>query len=379
MASNWLLDSGASHDVTSDISNLSLHQPYEGPDDIVIGDGTGLNITHDITTGALLAEGRSKNNVYKWSARDVSTSMMKQACMSIKASLNHWHDRLGHPSTKILHQYYLRYRSRHCSYRWIDDMALIDDVALTDEIRALASSIKFAQQVFGAVAGEERPFKDYFSPLANLSTSCIRYPNVAVHKINVILREIPEFTQREDEQFFETWDRFNGLLLKCPHHGYEKWHQCQYFLEGLLPNVQEWLMATSGGELKLKSASEIWEFFQRQANNSQQRSRSLRNTKRIKKVNEVRIGESSSEIKEVKAIIEGLSRQIASLSTAKSTEPQDHDSYSDQANAISVMRKPSNYNPYSNTYNPGWRDHPNFSWSQGFQQNGPTAPAPPIP
>ena len=125
-----------------------------------------------------------------------------------------------------------------------------------------------------------------------------------------------------------------------------------------------------------KSASEIWEFFQRQADNSQQRSRSLKNTRRIKGVNEVHIGESSSEIKEVKAIIEGLSRQIASLSTAKSTEPHDHDSYSDQANAIGVMRKPSNYNPYSNTYNPGWRDHPNFSWSQGFQQNGPAAPAP---
>ena len=42
------------------------------------------------------------------------------------------------------------------------------------------------------------------------------------------------------------------------------------------------------------------------------------------------------------------------------------------------MRKPSNYNPYSNTYNPGWRDHPNFSWSQGFQQSGPAAPAPPM-
>ncbi|KAH9763009.1 hypothetical protein KPL70_001028 [Citrus sinensis] len=200
-----------------------------------------------------------------------------------------------------------------------------------------------------------------------------------VHKTNAIRREISEFTQKDDEQFFETWERFNGLLLKCPHHGYEKWHQCQYFLEGLLPNVQEWLMATSGGELMSKSASEIWEFFQRQADNSQQRSRSLRTTRRIKGVNEVQIGESSSEIKEVKAIIEGLSRQIASLSTAKSTEPHDHDSYSDQANAIGVMRKPSNYNPYSNTYNPGWRDHPNFSWSQGFQQNGPTASAPPIP
>ena len=101
-----------------------------------------------------------------------------------------------------------------------------------------------------------------------------------------------------------------------------------------------------------KSALEIWEFFQRQADNSQQRSRSLRNTRIIKGVNEVHIGESSSEIKEVKAIIEGLSRQIASLTTVKSTEPHDHDSYSDQANAISVMRKPSNYNSYSNTYNP---------------------------
>ncbi|KAH9792420.1 BED-type domain-containing protein [Citrus sinensis] len=73
-----------------------------------------------------------------------------------------------------------------------------------------------------------------------------------VHKTNAIRREISEFTQREDEQFFKTWERFNGLLLKCPHHGYEKWHQCQYFLEGLLPNVQEWLMATSGGELMSK-------------------------------------------------------------------------------------------------------------------------------
>ena len=27
-------------------------------------------------------------------------------------------------------------------------------------------------------APQERPFKDYFSPLTKLSTSCIRYPNV---------------------------------------------------------------------------------------------------------------------------------------------------------------------------------------------------------
>ena len=42
----WFLDSGASHHVTADLNNLILHAPYDGPDDIVIGDGIGLHITH---------------------------------------------------------------------------------------------------------------------------------------------------------------------------------------------------------------------------------------------------------------------------------------------------------------------------------------------
>ncbi|KAK2634726.1 hypothetical protein Ddye_029518 [Dipteronia dyeriana] len=41
----WLLDSEASHHVTTDLGNLSLRQPYEGPDDIVIGDAIGLQFT----------------------------------------------------------------------------------------------------------------------------------------------------------------------------------------------------------------------------------------------------------------------------------------------------------------------------------------------
>ncbi|KAL6310882.1 hypothetical protein AAG906_018041 [Vitis piasezkii] len=45
-SSNWILDSGASHHVTGDLTNLSHQQPYEGPDDILLGDGSGLEITH---------------------------------------------------------------------------------------------------------------------------------------------------------------------------------------------------------------------------------------------------------------------------------------------------------------------------------------------
>ena len=38
----WIVDSGASHHVTSQFSYLSLRQPYECPNDIVIDDDSGL-------------------------------------------------------------------------------------------------------------------------------------------------------------------------------------------------------------------------------------------------------------------------------------------------------------------------------------------------
>jgi hypothetical protein len=49
----------------------------------------------------------------------------------------------------------------------------------------------------------------------------------------------------------------------------------------------------------------------------------------------------------------------------------------EQANYVGQNNYPPKNNPYSNTYNPGWRNHPNFSWSnnqnalnhQGQQRN----------
>ena len=42
----WLLNSGASHHVIDNLNNLNFHAPYDGPDDVVIGDGIGPHITH---------------------------------------------------------------------------------------------------------------------------------------------------------------------------------------------------------------------------------------------------------------------------------------------------------------------------------------------
>ena len=47
-----ILDSGATHHLTSDLANLSMHQPYNGGEEVTIADGTGLPISH--TGSALL-------------------------------------------------------------------------------------------------------------------------------------------------------------------------------------------------------------------------------------------------------------------------------------------------------------------------------------
>jgi hypothetical protein len=36
----------------------------------------------------------------------------------------------------------------------------------------------------------------------------------------------------------------------------------------------------------------------------------------------------------------------------------------EQANALNSFQWP-NHDPYSQTYNPGWRNHPNFNWKSG--------------
>ncbi|KAF5471397.1 hypothetical protein F2P56_008203 [Juglans regia] len=45
----WLVDSAASHNMTTDLSNLSIHSEYDGTDEVVIGDGSGSDHGGDST------------------------------------------------------------------------------------------------------------------------------------------------------------------------------------------------------------------------------------------------------------------------------------------------------------------------------------------
>ncbi|KAJ0007945.1 hypothetical protein Pint_29115 [Pistacia integerrima] len=45
----WLVDSAASHNMTTDLSNLSINSEYDGTDEVVIGDGSGSDHGGDTT------------------------------------------------------------------------------------------------------------------------------------------------------------------------------------------------------------------------------------------------------------------------------------------------------------------------------------------
>mgnify|MGYP003702400771 CR=1 FL=1 len=45
-SSNWYLDSATFDHMTHDLSQLSLHQPYQGTDHITVGNGNSIPILH---------------------------------------------------------------------------------------------------------------------------------------------------------------------------------------------------------------------------------------------------------------------------------------------------------------------------------------------
>ena len=147
----WLIDSAASHNITSQVSNLQFHSEYDGTDEVIIGDGSGLPITHsgsltlsfpnrkfqvedtlcvptinknlisvhhftkqnnvilefhptyflvkDRRTGEILLQGPCENGVYPMPSSPAATPI---AFVHERTSVAGWHQRLGHLSFKVV-------------------------------------------------------------------------------------------------------------------------------------------------------------------------------------------------------------------------------------------------------------------------------------
>ncbi|XP_070679073.1 uncharacterized protein [Malus domestica] len=88
-------------------------------------------------------------------------------------------------------------------------------------------------------------------------------------KTSKFRNEIMTFAQFDSEAFYNSWERFRDLLMKCPHHGLPEWLQLQSFYQGLTPENKRMIDAASGGALMTKIVAEASALFKTLATHSQ--------------------------------------------------------------------------------------------------------------
>ncbi|XP_027181753.1 uncharacterized protein LOC113780138 [Coffea eugenioides] len=172
----------------------------------------------------------------------------------------------------------------------------------------------------------------------------------------------------------------------------------QYFYEGLQSTDRSIIDAASGGALANKTPKGAWDLIEAMAENSQQFG--FRESNPARRVNEVETSSIQQQLSELTSAVRQLAMRdtprakvcgiCTSIDQCTDTCPILQEDRAEQVNMAGGVPAPRRqYDPYSNTYNPGWRDHPNFSYGNrqqnsllnrppGFQQPWQQKPQPPL-
>ncbi|CAN6458687.1 unnamed protein product [Victoria cruziana] len=183
------------------------------------------------------------------------------------------------------------------------------------------------------------------------------------------------------------------LLRKCPHHQISRWQILQGFHDGLTEAHRLVIDSSYGGSLMMKSEDDAWVLYDTLSENALHNTRPtvLRHQAGRKGVLEV------GPCTQVQSQLDSLSRKMDQLLTRGAGYSQPvcglcdsigHVTYDcpislgvdastrQVVNAAQDFSRPA-YDPYSSTYNPGWRNHPNFGWrNTGYQSQNQTAVPP---
>ena len=190
----------------------------------------------------------------------------------------------------------------------------------------------------------------------------------------------------------------------CPHHGYENWRLVSYFYEGLTPRERQFVEMMCNGEFLQKDPDEAIEYLNELAEKAHTWTgpSATESTNRSRPAGNLNGGGiyHLREEDNLKAKVEMLTRELEVLKNKdlKPTHVANHAEsfgpcfvcggvdhlaqecptfaemrgmYEEQCNALGMYMKP--VAPFSDTYNPGWRNHPNFSWKP---ENQPPAQPP---
>ena len=80
------------------------------------------------------------------------------------------------------------------------------------------------------------------------------------HKTNNLKREIYTFSARDDERFYQCWERCMETISECPHHGFDTWMLVNNFYDGMSPSMKQLLETMCGGDFLSKNPDEAMDF-----------------------------------------------------------------------------------------------------------------------
>ncbi|KAM1249590.1 hypothetical protein ACFX2G_032941 [Malus domestica] len=200
-------------------------------------------------------------------------------------------------------------------------------------------------------------------------------------RIMLLRKKISGIQQEEGESFPTYYERFKSLVASCPQHQMKEELLLQYFYEGLLPLERQMLDASAGGALVDKTPMAAKILIANRALNAQQYEGVGQRGPPRQQVHEVSsTSDIHSQLANLTSIVsqmaEGMRMQgpmvcgicfIQGHASEKCPQLIENGGW-ESANAIGFQgqNQPRN-DPYSNTYNPGWRDHPNFKWREAQQ------------
>ncbi|XP_039118483.1 uncharacterized protein LOC120254446 [Dioscorea cayenensis subsp. rotundata] len=190
-------------------------------------------------------------------------------------------------------------------------------------------------------------------------------------------QEIYAFRQGDSEILFEAHERFKDLLRKCPHHGFSSWMRIKMLCNGLNYATGQLIDAAAGGSLSSKTPEDAEILIEIMASNECHWST---RQKPPKAAGIYEINDNTELAAKVEALTKRFDQFVLGTSSnsgavlscetygAGHATVQCPISIASDAPVETVdyvggaPRGPGN--PYGNTYNPGWKNHPNFSWGQ---------------
>nr|CAN78592.1 hypothetical protein VITISV_026484 [Vitis vinifera] len=77
---------------------------------------------------------------------------------------------------------------------------------------------------------------------------------------NGLKRQISNFAAKENEKFYECWERYMEAINACPHHGFDTWLLVSYFYDGMSSSMKQLLETMCGGDFMSKNPKEAMDF-----------------------------------------------------------------------------------------------------------------------